>query len=75
MNWIQSTRCNSQACVQWAWVKSSFSTEGPACVQVAQDAEVALLRDSKDPEGPVLQFPRQAVHDFFAAIKAGQFPD
>lgn len=73
MNWIQSSRCNSQACVQLAWVKSSHSLDNGTCVQVAQDTEIGLLRDSKDPDGPVLQFPRQAVREFLAAIKCGQF--
>lgn len=91
MNWISSSHCDSNTCVQFAWIKSSYSTDNGtcvqwawtkssysagngACVEVAQDTEIGLLRDSKDPDGPVLQFPRQAVREFLTGVKADQFP-
>lgn len=55
------------------WIKSSYSGKDD-CVEVAQDTEIGLVRDSKDPDGPVLQFPRQAVREFLAGVKAGEFP-
>lgn len=72
MNWIQSSYCGSNACVQWAWITSSHCGDGD-CVEVAQDTEIGVLRDSKDPEGPVLMFPRQAVREFLTGVKAGDF--
>ena len=37
-----------------AWRKSSFSAPDQECVEVAQRTEVVGLRDSKNPNGPVL---------------------
>ncbi|CAM5686385.1 DUF397 domain-containing protein [Streptomyces viridifaciens] len=38
------------------WVKSSYSSEeGGQCVEVALTEAVVHVRDSKDPEGPVLR--------------------
>jgi hypothetical protein len=37
------------------WRKSSYtSTEGGNCVELAHDQPAMLIRDSKDPHGPVL---------------------
>lgn len=38
------------------WKKSSF-TGNENCVEVAHLGTAIAVRDSKDPEGPVLQFP------------------
>jgi hypothetical protein len=35
----------------------------------------ALLRDSKDPEGPVLEIDPLAWGDFALAVKAGEFDE
>lgn len=55
------------------WRKSSYSgQEGGTCVEVA-DLDVALgVRDSTDPEGPVLQFQRSAVAGLVGRIKDGK---
>ncbi|MEV8440149.1 DUF397 domain-containing protein [Actinosynnema sp. NPDC051121] len=39
-----------------AWRKSSFSGEGPSCVEVAPVGEGFAARDSKNPTGPTLSF-------------------
>lgn len=40
-----------------AWRKASRSTSDGACVEVAYAADgTVLVRDSKDPDGPVLRF-------------------
>ncbi len=56
-----------------AWRKSSYSdgSSGSDCVEVAFLAG-ALVRDSKDSEGPVLEFGLQAWHDFMAWRFGGQ---
>ncbi|MGW4897831.1 DUF397 domain-containing protein [Kitasatospora sp. NPDC004240] len=58
-----------------AWRKSSYSTNGGECVEVAPDLLPGLLpvRDSKDPEGPALVFPVTAWASFVSAIRAGEF--
>lgn len=46
------------------WRKSSYSSNGGDCVELAAGA----VRDSKNPAGPAL---RADVHHLMAAIKAG----
>jgi len=52
------------------WRKSTRSSSGD-CVEIAVpvDADVVLMRDSKDPDGPTLTFDRDAFADFLAALK------
>ncbi|GAU66649.1 hypothetical protein SSP35_03_02970 [Streptomyces sp. NBRC 110611] len=57
-----------------AWVKSSYSDGGQQCVEVAVNLPgLAPVRDSKDPEGPALIFPRAAFADFVNAAGGGKF--
>lgn len=49
--------------------KTSSRSSGGNCVQVAVDAERVLMRDSKDPAGPVLAFGRETFRDFIAYVK------
>ncbi|WP_327072799.1 DUF397 domain-containing protein [Kitasatospora purpeofusca] len=57
-----------------SWHKSSYSTNGGECVEVASDIPgLVPVRDSKDPSGPVLAFPSDAWHSFVAAVQAGEF--
>ncbi len=53
------------------WVKSTFSGVGD-CVEVARGATIAV-RDSKDPEGPVLEFTPAEWRAFLAGVRDGQF--
>ncbi|MER6360110.1 DUF397 domain-containing protein [Kitasatospora sp. NPDC001527] len=56
------------------WHKSSYSTQGGNCVEVAEGAVHAIpVRDSKDPEGPVLVFPADAWTAFVTAVRSGEF--
>ncbi|MEV6972608.1 DUF397 domain-containing protein [Kitasatospora sp. NPDC093806] len=56
------------------WVKSSYSRNGGACVEIAADYPVLVpVRDSKDPAGPALHFSPAAWHSFVAAIRADEF--
>ncbi|MEU1086701.1 DUF397 domain-containing protein [Streptomyces sp. NPDC005892] len=57
--WIKSSYSDEEggACVEVAftWQKSSYSDEeGGACVEVASHPAAIHIRDSKDPEGPIL---------------------
>ncbi|BCJ55819.1 hypothetical protein Asp14428_72940 [Actinoplanes sp. NBRC 14428] len=54
------------------WHKSSRSgSNGGDCVEVADNLpDIVAVRDSKDPGGPALIFPRAAWRAFIASLKA-----
>jgi Domain of unknown function (DUF397) len=57
-----------------AWRKSSYSGSGGGdCTEVATAPGTVLVRDSKNPDGPVLAFGRQAWEAFAAKVKARRF--
>jgi hypothetical protein len=54
-----------------AWRKSTRSTNQGNCVEVADNRPgVVYVRDSKDPEGPVLSFEPDAWRAFIEDIKS-----
>ncbi len=55
------------------WFKSSRSSGNGACVEVAIVPEVVAVRDSKDLQGPILQFRAPAWQDFIVSVRAGGF--
>jgi len=60
------------------WFKSSFSAVSNGCVEVAisnaNSIEVTVrVRDSKDPNGPVLMFSRAEWDAFTAGVLNGEF--
>ncbi|MEV7783726.1 DUF397 domain-containing protein [Kitasatospora sp. NPDC088351] len=56
------------------WVKSSHSSDGGQCVEVAPNYPNAVpVRDSKNPHGPVLVFPADAWQSFVTAVRADDF--
>ncbi|GAA2238055.1 hypothetical protein GCM10010430_18850 [Kitasatospora cystarginea] len=58
------------------WFKSSYSSNGGACVEVAANLSgVVPVRDSKDPQGPALAFSPESFAAFVAGVKAGEFGD
>jgi hypothetical protein len=66
MDWRKSSYSFSNGnCLEWRWQKSSHSG---ACVEARQDGAVQV-RDSKDPDGPVLMFPGSTWGRFVAALK------
>ncbi|MFI6457204.1 DUF397 domain-containing protein [Streptosporangium amethystogenes] len=90
VTWRKSSRSgNGQDCVEvGVWQKSSLSGNGQNCVEVAladslqaeaeprPDAErLVLVRDSKDPEGPVLAFTPGEWDAFITGIKRGSLVD
>ncbi|MFE6050486.1 DUF397 domain-containing protein [Kitasatospora sp. NPDC056446] len=57
-----------------SWVKSTYSQQGGNCLEIARGPrELALVRDSKDPHGPVLVFPAGAWKSFVATVRSGEF--
>lgn len=74
MAWIKSSHSVTGNCVEMAWTKASHSADSANCVEVSScTCEDVLVRDSKDPDGPKLQFPKPAFADFLTGVKAGEF--
>jgi Domain of unknown function (DUF397) len=48
--------------------KISSASGGTNCVEVAFSAGTVLVRDSKDRDGGMLQFPSTSWRDFVAAV-------
>jgi len=64
--WRKASTCDSNTCVEW--------TKATACSADGNCAEVAiLLRDSKNPDGPVLSFTPDEWRAFVAGVRAGEF--
>jgi len=56
------------------WIKSSVSTGNGACFEVATvKQDEILVRNSRDPEGPILSFTKAEWVAFLAGAKAGEF--
>ncbi|MFJ6459549.1 DUF397 domain-containing protein [Streptomyces sp. NPDC091387] len=59
------------------WFKSSYSSNGGACVEIAANLAVSRgvvpVRDSKDLSGPTLGLRADAFSSFVAGVKAGDF--
>ncbi|TDC46429.1 DUF397 domain-containing protein [Actinomadura sp. KC345] len=52
------------------WRKSSWTgSSGTDCVEIAEADELVAVRDSKDPEGPVLTFAPLAWSAFLHRLK------
>lgn len=68
----KSTSCSGGACVEVAFERSSFCGNG-ACVEVARPQGSVLVRDGKDPGGPVLTLDAEGWDDFLRGVVAGEF--
>ena len=56
------------------WVKSSLSFANGNCVEVANLSEGGVaVRNSRDPEGPVLRFTPDEWHAFLGGAQLGEF--
>lgn len=74
--WIKSSYSADGAdCVQkGTWIKSSYSADTANCVEMGEClCHGVPIRDSKDPDGPILLFSKESWADFIGAIKDGQF--
>ncbi|MGP4002343.1 DUF397 domain-containing protein [Streptomyces sp. 8N706] len=74
LTWFKSSYSASEggACVEVAFFKSTYSSdEGGACVEVGSCPDAVHVRDSKDPEGPVLTVTPAAWADFVRFVDNG----
>lgn len=72
--WRRSSFCDSNQCVEVAMFhKASGGAGNGACVEVADCHCGVLVRDSKDPDGPVLSFSTDAWRGFLTDIASGEY--
>jgi len=57
------------------WRKSQRSTNNGACVEVSSVGGQIALRDSKDPDGPILVYTPDEWSAFLHGTKNGEFDD
>ena len=59
-----------------AWVKSSLSFANGNCVEVSDQPGGGIgVRNSRDPQGPVLMFTPAEWHAFLGGVRLGEFDD
>lgn len=56
-----------------AWLKAQSSTINGQCVEVASTAGRIVIRDSKDPDGPILVYTRTEFGAFLNGARNGEF--
>jgi hypothetical protein len=59
---------NGTDCIEVSWRTASFSSNGSNCVEVSND--LAAVRDSKNPDGPIL---RTELRELVSAIRTDRF--
>jgi hypothetical protein len=55
------------------WRKSSYSGEHGACVEIAETPKAVKVRDSKETDGPQLEFSGASWLGFIADVQAHRF--
>ena len=58
-----------------SWRKAQVSIANGACVEVAAFQGMVMIRHSKDPDGPVLEYTPAEWHAFLHGAKCGEFDD
>jgi hypothetical protein len=73
MNWWKSSYSYTNGCVEVAFLKSSRSSATGNCVEVGTAGNHIHVRDSKNPDGPMLTFTSHEWEAFIAGVKSGEF--
>lgn len=55
------------------WRRAKRSMNAGNCAEVAPHAGAVAVRDSKDPQGPVLRYSANSWRSFLAAARMGDF--
>jgi hypothetical protein len=55
------------------WKKSSLSANNGECVEAVVLNGTVVVRDSKHPDGPVLEFTRDEWQAFLGGVRNGEF--
>jgi hypothetical protein len=56
-----------------AWYKAQSSTNNGQCVEIASTADIIAIRDSKDPDGPILVYTSAEFSAFLQGARNGEF--
>jgi hypothetical protein len=81
LKWQKASRSHATgACVEVAmWQKAAASSPSGNCVEViavpndTQDGTLVAVRDSKDPDGPILRYTKAEFAAFLDGAKNGEF--
>jgi hypothetical protein len=71
LHWKKSSFSNPNNCVELAWRKSSYSDPND-CVELAWPGELIAIRDSKNPDGPMLRFAQPQLAALISNLVGGQ---
>ena len=55
------------------WFKAQRSTHNGQCVEIASAADRIVIRDSKDPDGPILVYTSAEFSAFLEGARNGEF--
>ncbi len=55
------------------WRKSARSSANGACVEIAELPDAVAVRDSKNPDGPILWFGTATWREFIMVVRTGAF--
>jgi hypothetical protein len=56
-----------------SWIKAQASSFNGQCVEIASTADKVAMRDSKDPNGPVLVYTHAEFRAFLDGARNGEF--
>ncbi len=57
------------------WLKARSSGANGQCVEIGADEGKIAMRDSKDPDGPILVFSKAEFRAFLEGARTGEFDD
>ena len=56
-----------------AWLKAQASTHNGQCIEIASAPGKIAIRDSKDPDGPILVYTSAEFNAFLDGARNGEF--